>query len=309
VTAEDFASYRLRDEAAVYGTYRDYTIATVPAPHGGPTLIEILNILEGYDLGNLEHNSARYICLVAMAMKGAFADRNQYLGDPAFVDVPQEWMTSKERGAYWRTEIDAGRQIDAAFAVTGAPNTTHVTVVDDAGNCAALTHSLGSASGAVTPGTGFTWNNSMVNFHPLSGHPNSIAPKKGRTTGMSPTLIYRGDKPALVIGAPGATMIITSIAQVLLNILDFEMSPAEAVLAPRFDCQVGPIRCQLRIPDYVCAEVRKHHPVERIPISHGGFAAVNVIGIDPDSGVLSGAADSGTGGMPLLVPNKASVTG
>jgi gamma-glutamyltranspeptidase / glutathione hydrolase len=301
VTAEDLASYRIRDVEPVVGSYRGYTVRSSPPPHGGPTLIAILNILEGYDLTAMGHNSPEYIYTVSMAMKAAFADRNPHLGDPRFVDVPLEWMLSKERAAEWRRRIEAGEEIEATFVSPEHPDTTHVTVVDGAGNCVALTHSLGSSSGVITPGLGFMYNNSMVNFHPIPGHPNSIAPAKSRTTGMTPTVVYQGERPILVLGAPGATRIITSNLQVILNVLDWGMSITDAVLAPRFDCEVGAIRCQARIPEYVLAEVCKRHPVERLPQSHGGLALVHAIAIDPTTGALSGAADAGAGGMPLAV--------
>ena len=301
VTQEDLANYRLREVQPLVGTYRGYTIATSPAPHGGPTLLAILNILEGYDLTALGHNTPEYIYRVSMAMKAAFADRNPYLGDPEFVAVPLGWMTSKARAAEWRKRIDAGAAISVAFTPTEPPDTTHVSVVDRWGNCVALTHSLGSSSGVITPGLGFMYNNSMVNFHPFAGHPNSIAPGKGRTTGMSPTIVYRDGKPLLVIGAPGATRIITSLAQVILNVLDFGMSITDAVLAPRFDCEGEVIKCQARIPEYVCAEVRKRHPIVRLPASHGGLALVHAICFNPDTGQPTGAADAGAGGMALCV--------
>jgi len=301
VTAEDLAAYQLRESMRVAGVYRGYGITSTTAPHGGPTLIAILNILEGYDLAALGHNSPDYIYLVSMAMKAAFADRNRTMADPEFNDVPVAWMIAKERAAQWRDHIDAGKPIDASFVPTGTPDTTHVTVVDSQGNCVALTHSLGSSSGVITPGLGFMYNNSMINFHPLPGHPNSIAPGKGRTTGMCPTMVYQGEKPVLVLGSPGATRIITSNLQVILNVLDFGMSITDAVHAPRFDCQVADIRCQARIPDYVCAEVRKRHPITRLPQSHGGLALVSAVAIDPVTGTLSGAADTGSDGMALLV--------
>jgi len=301
VTGEDLANYQIREPDPVLGTYREYTVATSPPPHGGPTLVALLNILEGYDLVALAHNSPEYIYLVSMAMKAAFADRNPYLGDPQYVRVPLQHMTSKERAGEWRERIEGGQEIAVSFVPPGPPDTTHVSVVDKAGNCVALTHSLGSSSGVITPGLGFMYNDSMVNFHPWAGHPNSIAPHKSRTTGMTPTIVYVDGRPLLVIGAPGATRIITSIAQVILNYLDFGMSISDAVLAPRFDCQGDLIKCQARIPEYVCAQVRRRHPVRRLPQSHGGLALVHAIAIDPQTGELSGGADTGSGGMPLEV--------
>ncbi len=302
VTTQDLANYKLREDQLVTGTYRGYTVTSATAPHGGPTLIAILNILEGYELAALGHNSPDNIYTVAMAMKAAFADRNPTMADPEFEDVPLDWMMSKARAAEWQTHINAGKPVEVSFSsTTGTPHTTHVSVVDSAGNCVALTHSLGASSGVITPGLGFMYNNSMINFHPLPGHPNSIARGKGRTTGMAPSIVYKDGKPVLVLGSPGATRIITSNLQVILNVLDFGMNISDAVAAPRFDCQVGNIRCHARIPEYICAEVRKKHPIMRIPESHGGFALVHAITIDPQTGALAGAADTGADGMALLV--------
>ena len=239
-------------------------------------------------------------------MKAAFADRNQSMADLDFVNVPVEWMISKERAAQWRDQIDAGAPIDASFGPVQKPHTTQVTVVDQMGNCVALTHSLGNSSGVITPGLGFMYNNSMINFHPWAGHPNSIAPGKGRTTGMAPTIVYRaGDEamqhPLLVLGAPGANRIITSILQVILNVLDFNMDILEAVHAPRFDCQVGAIQCQRRIPTPILDAVRRKHPIVHTPYSHGGMGLVNAIYIDPQTGARYGAADTGSDGMAMVV--------
>ena len=301
VTEEDLATYRLREPDSVTGTYRGCTIATAPPPHGGPTLIALLNILEGYDLASLGHNSPEYIHRVSMAMKAAFADRNLHLADPEFVDVPLAWMTSKKRAFEWWQHLDSGEPINVSFLPQGSPDTTHVSVVDGEGNAVALTHSLGCSSGVITPGLGFMYNNSMVNFRPWPGHPNSIAPRKSRTTGMTPTIVFKDGEPVLTVGAPGATKIITSVAQVVINVLDFGMTVSEAVLAPRFDCQGDEIRCQARIPEYVCAQVREKHPIRRLPFSHGGLALVHAIGRDPETGALSGGADTGAGGMALQV--------
>ena len=112
---------------------------------------------------------------------------------------------------------------------------------------------------------------------------------------MAPTVVHRDGKPVLVIGAPGGTKIITSVLQVLLNILDFGMSPSEAVLAPRFDCQGDLITCQARIPGFVRDEVARRHPIAVSPNSHGGMGLVHVIALDPETGKLTGGADTGAG--------------
>ena len=304
VTAADLAGYRARNVEPVVGTYRGFEIATSQPPHAGPTLIGILNILEGWDLRALGHNSAEYVLRVALGMKAAFADRDG-LGDPDFVDVPLERMTSKERAADWRRRIERGDSLDGPTAPAAeAPGTTHVSVVDGEGTCVSLTHSLGGSSGVVTPGLGFMFNNSMANFHPLPGHANSIAPGKGRTTGITPTIVSRDGRPVLVIGAPGAMKIVTAVAQVIVNVLDFGMSPQEAIAAPRFDCHGGPSSCQARIPESVIEAVRRRHPIVRTGFGHGGFGLVHAVGIDGE-GRLTGGADTGAHGMALEVRQPA----
>ena len=311
VTRGDFEEYALREDVLVEGTYRGHRVVSSGPPQGGATLIAILNIVEGWDLAALGHNSPEYIYRLGLAMKAAFADRNETMADPDFVDVPTAQMLSKERAAWWRERIERGDEIPAVANPTESPHTTHVSVVDAAGNCVALTHSLGMSSGVITPGLGFMYNNSMINFYPLPGHPNSIRPRKGRTTGMAPTIVYtknngdsaqgQGEQPLLNLGSPGASRIITSNVQVILNVLDFSMSIQEAVDAPRIDCQLSDIRCHLRIPSAVLDEVRQRHPIRHIPYSHGGFALVHALHVDPATGQVTGAADGGAGGMAMVV--------
>lgn len=299
VTAADLRDYRVSDEQVVTGTYRGYDIATSQAPHGGPTVIEILNILEGFDIAQLGHNSAEYIYLVAMAMKAGFTDRNAHLGDPRAGNVPVAWMTSKARAAEWQAHIRAEKPITTGDTPTTAPDTTHISVVDRNGMVVGLTHSLGMSSGVITPGLGFMYNNSMVNFHPFPGHRNSIAPRVGRTTGIAPVIISKNGKPLLIVGAPGASRIITAVLTTILNFLDFGMSISDAIAAPRFDCQGNNIVCHGRIPEYVCAEVRAKHPISRLPQSHGAMALVHAVSLR--DGVPQGGADPGCSGVALHV--------
>ncbi len=158
---DDFSSYQPRFEQSIAGTYRGYSIASSQPPHGGPTLLAILNILEGYQVARMTHNFPEYIYQVSMAMKAAFADRNRHLADPDFVDVPLEWMISKKRAQQWRDYIEQRKPIEVSFG-SEPTDTTHVSVVDSEGNCVALTHSLDMSSGVITPGLGFMYNNSMV---------------------------------------------------------------------------------------------------------------------------------------------------
>ncbi len=303
VTAEDFRNYTLPEVEPTCGRFGEYSITTAPAPHGGATLVAILNIMETFrDEPGLEPSSPRYLYLLGMAMKAAFADRNPHMADLRHEDVPIDWMISRERAQYWHDVIEAGDPIHVSFVPEGSRDTTHVTTVDRTGMCVAFTHSLGSSSGVITPGLGFMYNNSMVNFHPLPGHPNSIAAGKGRTTGMAPTIVSRGDQPVLVLGAPGSTRIITSVAQVILNVLLWQMDVATAVHAPRIDCQGDEIQLQARIPRRTCEAIAAWHPVKRIGFSHGGMALVHAIALDPKTGRVTGGADSGTDGMAVGVP-------
>ena len=299
VTDPDLAGYAVRDLPAVVGSYRGFDIASSPAPHGGPTVLALLGILEGWDLAAMEHNGAAYILRVASAMAAAFEDRNDRLGDPLFVDDPGDWH-SADRAEAWRRRIDAGE----AVIVRTAPQstgTTQVTVVDHTGNAASLTHSLGGSSGVVTPGLGFMFNNSMANFDPRPGGPNSIAAGKSRSTGMAPTILQNRDGRQLVIGASGATKIIGAVVQVILNIVDFGMTPQEAVNAPRFDCQGGPIRCHIRIPEATCDLVRRRRPIQRLASAYGGLGLAHVVAVDARTGALHGGVDAGSSGMAMQV--------
>jgi gamma-glutamyltranspeptidase/glutathione hydrolase len=299
VTEADLERYGIREGTPLSGRYRGYEIATSGAPHGGPTLLGILRILEGWDLPSLGHNSAAYIVRFALAMKAAFADRSRLAGDPEFVDDRSAWLASADRGAHWRRRIDEGWEGGAS----GTPQdsgTAHVSVADATGTMVSLTHSLGGCSGVVTPGLGFMFNNSMANFDPTPGHPNSMAPGKGRTTGIAPTLLFRDGRPVVTLGASGATKIITALAQVIVNMVDFGMDPQEAILAPRFDCQGGPVRCHVRIPESVCEAVRRTLPIERTPLAYGGLGLVHAVRLG-DDGRLAGGVDPGSAGMALAV--------
>ena len=257
ITLRDLNDYKVTVYEPLCSTYRDYTVASNHSPGGGITVIESLNILEGYDLAAMEHNSPLYISSVSMAMKAAFADRVNFVGDPAFVEVPTEKLISKEAASQWREKIERREEIIIPRWQPKEPaNTTHVSTIDSAGNAVALTHSLGSASGVVTPGLGFIYNNCMNCFNPVPGEVNSILPGKSRVTGMAPTIVQKDGLPIFITGAPGGTRIITGVLQSILNVIDHKMSAVEAVSAARFDCQGPTIEAQARIPSSVCESVR-----------------------------------------------------
>ena len=311
VTLKDLNDYRTTISEPLKIDYRGYTIATNAPPGGGLTIIQALNILEEYHLAKMGHNSAEYIYIVSMAMKAAFADWANYLGDRAFVDIPMGWLMSKERAYEWKKKIDSGESITIPrWRPKESPDTTHVSVMDSAGNAVALTHSLGASAGVVTPpsssgqaGLGFYYNNCMNCFNPVPGKPNSILPGKSRLTGMSPTIVKKDGKPFFVVGSPGGTRIVTGNLQSILNVIDHKMSATEAVFAARFDCQSDVIDAQARIPLSICEQVRaKGHPIRRTFSSFGGVALVHGILVNSEKGILEGGADPAGGGMALYVP-------
>jgi gamma-glutamyltranspeptidase/glutathione hydrolase len=306
ITEEDLAGFRVDSQSPLCGTYRGYAVSDTPPPSGGVTLIEVLNILEGYDLAAMGHNSAGYIRVVSQALKAGFADRAAYLGDPAFVDVPVDMLVSKVHAAEWRGRIDRGEQFHVGYDRSSSGGTTHVSVVDEAGNCVSLTHTNGLCSGVVTPGLGFLQNNYMLAFDPVPGGPNSIAPGKKRTTGALPCILFKDEEPFMVLGAPGGARIISAVLQTILNVVDHGMTALEAVSAPRIDCQGGSIYAEGRIPAYVCDELAGlGFSVQRDTASYGVYpsnaARVHAIVLDDARGGLSGGADPRGYGVALVV--------
>ncbi len=299
ITRSDLENYQVRWHEPIRTTYRDFEVFSAPLPAGGLTVLQILKILEGFELQRMEHNSPEYVFTVAQAFKAAFTDKVRYHGDPEFVDVPVDMLLSDEHNIGWRKRIEKGEVLTVPrFGISEPHGTTHITVIDDEGNIVALTHTLGSSSGVIPRGTGFMLNNAMVGFNPFPGHPNSIAPGKARISGMSPTIVFKDGEPFLVLGAPGGARIVSGIVQVLLNVIEFGMSPLEAVSAPRFDAQVHEIECQARIPSWVLEEVQKRgQPCVKFPQSYGGVALVQLA--MRGRGKWVGASDPAGGGVAL----------
>ena len=207
------------------GTYRGLRIATNPPPGGGVMLLEMLNILEHFDLRALGHNSPAYIAVVAEAMKIGAVDRDRNLGDPRFVTVPVKQLLSKEHAAAMAARIKRGEKTHVPrFGAKESADTTHVCVVDRNGICVSLTHTLGTPSGVVTDGLGFMYNGAMGAFDPRPGRSGSIAPGKARASSMAPSIVFKNDSPFFVVGAPGGTYITPGILQAILNVIDFDMS-------------------------------------------------------------------------------------
>jgi gamma-glutamyltranspeptidase / glutathione hydrolase len=297
LSAQDFADYRVTEGPPLTCSYRRYRIVSAPPPSsGGTTICEILNILEGYDLKSLGFNSAPSVHLLVEAMRHAYRDRNTYLGDPAFVQNPLDRLLSKDYAAEIRTDIDAGSAIPAAAIEPPKEKaeTTHYSVVDGEGNAVAVTYTINGSFGAgvIAPGTGFFLNNEMDDFTVKPGTPNlyglvqgdanAIAPGKRPLSSMAPTLVEQDGRLLLVLGSPGGSRIITAVLETILNIVDYDMAPQQAVEAPRLHYQGLPDEVAYEreglMPETVAAltgmgyKLAEHRPwgaVELIAIANG----------------------------------------
>ncbi len=237
ITMEDLINCEVENNEPLEGKYRGFDIFTNKPPGGGIMLIQMLNILENFDLKLLGHNSPNYIAIVSEAMKFATIDKDNKVGDPKFFDVPIDELISKNYAKRIADLIKDGKKANVIrFNSSGkeSEETTHVSVIDKLGNAVSLTHSLGSSSGVITDGLGFMYNNCMMVFDPRPGKVGSLAPGKTRFTSMCPTIIKDNNQLKLILGAPGGTTITMGVLQTILNVLDFGMSANDAVSAPRF---------------------------------------------------------------------------
>ena len=301
ISGEDLANYQTTHCEPLRGSYRGFDIATNQPPGGGVLLLQMLNVLENFDLAGLGHNSAEYVRTVTEAMKRATADKDAHVGDPAFVDVPVGRLTSKELGREYADAIRRGERgrVERMKEAVESKSTTHVCVVDEEGNAFTMTHSLGMPSGVITEGLGFMYNGCMAVFDPRPGRAGSLAPGKSRFSSMCPTIVLRDGSPYVVIGAPGGTQITMGVLQAVLNVLDFDMSMSDAVSAARFSATSNPIDVSNRIPRFVTRELEDEgYEVIRWAAS---YAFARVHGIRLDDGLWSGGADPAGDGMALGV--------
>jgi gamma-glutamyltranspeptidase/glutathione hydrolase len=263
-------------------------------------MLQILHILEHFDVAGLEHGSSRHIILLAEAMKRMTLDKDRHLGDPAYVDVPVERLLSRQYCGALADEIKAGKRAEVVRVGQGSSrDTTHVSVVDRHGNAVALTHTLGSPSGVITDGLGFMYNGTMSRFDPRPGKAASIAPGKRRSSSAAPTIVFKNERPYIVMGAPGGTYIAPSMAQGLMNVIDFGMSMSEAVAAPRITAVSNKIGVSNRVPRYVTDDIEAQgYEVGRSWQSYA-FAALH--GIRVEGELCEGGADPQRDGMALAV--------
>lgn len=302
MSLEDLKSYKTVRRDPLRGLYRGFDIATNHPPGGGIMLVEMLNILEHFDLAAMGHNSTEYIRTVCEAMKAATSDKDQFVGDPAFYDVPLERLTSKAHAADIAKRIKAGERMNVErLDLPPEPkDTTQVAVVDGQGNCVTMTHSLGMPSGVITDGLGFMYNGCMAVFDPRPGRAGSIAPGKSRFSSVVPTIAFKDGSARVVLGAPGGTQIVMGVMQALINVLDFGMDMQCAVSAPRFSSTSNAIDITNRIPGYVVEPLEQEgYEVIRSALTFG-IAAVHGIRIGSD-GTMDGGADPGHDGVALAV--------
>ncbi|MBW2305400.1 MAG: gamma-glutamyltransferase [Deltaproteobacteria bacterium] len=298
----DLANYQTVTASPLCLNYRNYHVYGAIPPAGGLVTLEMLNILEGFDLQELEYNSAEYIHLVSRAMRIAFRDMRNFLGDPKFVFIPTDRLLSPGYAVRCRENMDAGKGCDSVDS--SHSNTTHVSTVDADGNAVSLTHSVAASSGVVIPGLGFIFNGQMHRFNPVPGHANSIAPGKRRITGMAPCLVFRDGELFMVLGAPGGHGIITGVLQTIINAIDFRMPVMEAISLPRFHCEGETITIESRVPSKTVLQLEKMgNRVDHSLFSYHRVISgrVHAICVDPNSGEMKGAADPRDGGMALYV--------
>jgi gamma-glutamyltranspeptidase/glutathione hydrolase len=317
LTLSDLRDYQPRWRPPVLGEYRGLRVASFPPPSsGGAVLVEVLNILEGFDLEGLQPGGAPAIHLVSEAMKLAFADRAAYMGDSDFVDVPIARLISKAYADGQRTRINAetATSIERAGSIPEDSGTTHLSVTDAAGRAVALTMTINTpfGSGITVPGTGIVLNNEMDDFAIATGTPNSyglvdtrganlVAPGKRPLSSMTPTILDRDGELFMVTGSPGGPRIISTTLLTVLNVVDWKMDPQAAAAAPRFHHQWDPnrLRVEPETSDAVVVALEaRGHEVER---TTRRWSAAEVIVVDPATGLHLGGSDPRTDGGAIGV--------
>ena len=328
ITAKDLAAYEVKEREPVHGNYRGYEIIAAPPPSSaGIALIELLNILEGYELAKLGDGSADSVHLMAEAFRRAFFDRAELLGDPDFASVPVAALIDKQYAAAWRESLDPHRatasanlrrpvqafeKLDRVAAVRESDDTTHYSVIDAAGNAVAVTTTLNDLFGSrvTAAGLGFLLNDEMDDFTSkpgapnmfglLQGEANAIAPGKRPLSAMAPTIVLQDGRLFLVLGSRGGPRIISAVAQVLANVIDYKRNIQQAVDAPRFHHQWMPdvLRVEKNgfSPEAGNRLGAMGHKIEEGYTERGKWRGqwgdVECVAVDPKTGERLGASDS-----------------
>jgi gamma-glutamyltranspeptidase/glutathione hydrolase len=329
ISAQDLAGYEVKERAPIRGSYRGYEIFSAPPPSsGGIVLLETLNILEGYDLAGLGDRSAAAMHLTVEAFRRAFFDRAEFLGDPDFSDIPTAQLIDKKYGRAWRESLNpdkASPSKDLRRPAFGelervarrrsrdtheSENTTHYSVVDEQGNAVAVTTTLNDSFGSrvTAEGLGFLLNDEMDDFASKQGVPNTygliqgpanaIGPGKRPLSAMTPTIVLKDGKLFLVAGSPGGPRIISTVANILMGVVDYGLNVQEAVNAPRFHHQWLPDKIFAErgfSPDTLALLRQRGHVVE---VSRH-WSDGECIAIDPKTGDRLGASDGRNNGKAV----------
>jgi len=304
LTLEDFANYEINVTEPVHGTYRGCDIYSSNLPSsGGTIIIEMLNILENFDVGAMDPESAEYFHLLSEVMKLGFADRSAYMGDPRYVDVPMSGLISKEYAALQAARIDSTK---AGDYTEGDPwgfeseSTTSYSILDKAGNMVTVTKTVDAtfASALVAEGTGILLNDTLVDFSLDPESPNVLAANKRPLSSMSPTLVLKDGQPLLALGAPGTTRIITGVMQVISKVIDHGMDIQDAIDAVRMHDDFGTLILERRVPDSVIAQLEAMGHKMNTGEEWFTFPCVQACERKAD-GTLKGAADPRRDGKAL----------
>lgn len=305
ITAADLAEYQPQWVEPLHTNYRGYDIYTPPPNGSGVAVLLQLNILAGFDVAALGHNSPDYLNLIAEVQRLGISDRNRYVADPEVISVPVEQLLSSSYAAERRQLITLGRVMPEVPTpeleeITQRNNTTHLSVADAEGNLVSLTQTLGAwfGSGVVAADTGVLFSNQMRHLHTIPESPSKLGPGRRPRSNQSPVIVLRDGEPVLALGTPGTEGIWQRLVQVLVNMIDFKMDVQQAVTAPRM-LHGGPTRVALNPPPHVKLEDRmppgiasalrtRGYRVDLIPDDEG---SVNGVWRDPETGLLYGGAD------------------
>jgi len=318
ITKDDLAKYEAFVREPVKGNYRGYDIISMPPPSsGGTILIEMLNVLEGYELGTMERYGPEVLHVISETMKFAYLDRAKYMGDAQFGDIPVKRLISKEHAQSIREKIDIHRAIPSAeigeeiLTIEESEDTTHYSVIDKDGIAVATTYTLNGGYGAfvVAEGTGIILNNEMADFNMKPGYtdekgligtePNLIAPHKRMLSSMSPTIIVKDGKTFMITGSPGGRTIINTVLNVIINVIDFGMDIQDAVDGYRIDHEWMPDILNVEeegIPEEVINSLMSMgHEIKTIRRQGDAHS----IFVDPRTGIYYGAADKRSSGSAI----------
>lgn len=304
---EDLARYSPDEQAPLKGTYKDYTLLTAgPPSSGGLHIIQLLNIISHWPVKEWGFNSTKYIHHLSEAFRFVFADKARYLGDPDFTAIPVKNLLSKNYASQIASRIHPGHLQEiypyGSFDKNqlAKENTTHLCVIDSYGNIVSLTQSINDffGSGIVPEGHGFLLNNEMADFSTRPDSVNSPGPYKRPVSSMGPLILFKKDKPYLVLGSPGGTRIFPSLTQIILNVIEFGMSLDEAIEAPRFftyssEGAARSLYVESRIPQGIIRSLEKiGHTIVVRGAYDKYFGGAQGILIDQSRNILIGGADS-----------------